>query len=48
MLPTFPFDCVSLSTDHDLFDYEFIGKNAKLIVDARGRYVEPAPHIVKA
>ena len=42
------FDCVLLSTDHDLFDYEFIGKNARLIVDARGRYVEPAPHIVKA
>ena len=42
------YDCVLISTDHDLFDYRLIEMNAALIVDARGRYVNPAPHIVKA
>lgn len=42
------FDCVVLATDHDRFDYELIKSNAKLIIDCRGRYLEPADHIVKA
>lgn len=42
------FDCVILATDHDDFDYEEIAQNARLIVDTRGRYLDPAPHIVKA
>lgn len=42
------FDCVLLATDHDKFDYAFIKKNAKLIVDCRGRYLDPAENIVKA
>lgn len=32
------FDCVLLATDHDSFDYEFICRHARLIVDTRGRY----------
>lgn len=42
------FDCVVLTTDHDRFDFELIKSSASLIVDTRGRYLEPAPHIVKA
>lgn len=42
------FDCVLLSTDHDKFDYAMIKESARLIVDSRGRYLEPANHIVKA
>lgn len=32
------FDCILISTDHDDFDYDFIQKNSKLVVDTRGRY----------
>ena len=42
------YDCILLATDHDKFDYELIRTAAKLIVDARGRYREPADHVVKA
>jgi UDP-N-acetyl-D-glucosamine dehydrogenase len=42
------YDCVVLATDHDRFDYELLRTGAALIVDTRGRYLEPAPHIVKA
>ena len=42
------FDCVVLATDHDDFDYDMIRENARLIVDTRGRYLEPADHIIKA
>ena len=42
------YDCVLLATDHDEFDYSLIKKNAKLIVDCRGRYQDSASHIVKA
>lgn len=42
------YDCVLLATDHDRFDYELIKAHAPLIVDSRGRYLESAPHIVKA
>ncbi len=42
------YDCVLVATDHDKFDYELIKASAKLIVDTRGRYQKPAPHIVKA
>jgi UDP-N-acetyl-D-glucosamine dehydrogenase len=31
-------DCVVVVTDHDDFDYEMIAREAKLIVDTRGRY----------
>ena len=42
------YDCVLVATDHARFDYELIRKHAKLIVDSRGKYLEPAPNIVKA
>lgn len=42
------YDCVLLSTDHDKFDYSMIKSKAKLIVDTRGKYLEPSDHIVKA
>lgn len=42
------FDAVVLATDHDKFDYELIKQYAKLIVDSRGKYRAPAPHIIKA
>jgi UDP-N-acetyl-D-glucosamine dehydrogenase len=42
------YDCLLLSTDHDKFDYELIKSNAKLIIDARGRYLELAKNIVRA
>lgn len=42
------FDCVLLATDHDKFDFSLIEQNAQLIVDARGKYLMRADHIVKA
>lgn len=42
------YDCVLLATDHDKFDYNLIKNNSKLIVDSRGKFLEPADHIVKA
>lgn len=42
------YDCVIVATDHDDFDYDMIKKNAQLIIDSRGKYLEPARNIVKA
>jgi UDP-N-acetyl-D-glucosamine dehydrogenase len=42
------YDCVLIATDHDRFDYGMIQKNAQLIVDARGRYREPMPNLIRA
>lgn len=42
------YDCVVVATDHDKVDYGMVKASAKLIVDARGRYLEPATHITKA
>ncbi len=42
------FDCVLLATDHAAFDYPMIQKYAQLLVDTRGKYLEPAKNIVKA
>jgi UDP-N-acetyl-D-glucosamine dehydrogenase len=41
-------DCIVIATDHDIFDYAMILKNAKLIVDTRGRYREDYTNVVKA
>jgi len=41
-------DVLLLATDHDAFDYALLKRHAKLIVDTRGRYAEPAAHILKA
>jgi UDP-N-acetyl-D-glucosamine dehydrogenase len=42
------FDCVVVATNHDAFDYALIKQHAKLIVDTRGVYLDPADNVVKA
>jgi UDP-N-acetyl-D-glucosamine dehydrogenase len=42
------YDCVLLATDHAKFDYEMLKTHARLIVDSRGKYLQPAKNIVKA
>lgn len=42
------YDCVLLASDHDRFDYDMIKSHAVLIVDTRGRYLEPHDTIVRA
>jgi UDP-N-acetyl-D-glucosamine dehydrogenase len=42
------YDCVVLVTDHDAFDYDLIGRHAKILVDTRGRYRDAAANIVRA
>lgn len=32
------FDCLVIATDHDAFDYNLLKRQARLIVDTRGRY----------
>ena len=34
----FHYDLVILMTDHDCFDYKFINKNSKKIIDCRGKF----------
>ena len=40
-------DCIIVATDHDAFNYAFIQKHAKLIVDTRGRYRGKFKNVVK-
>jgi UDP-N-acetyl-D-glucosamine dehydrogenase len=42
------YDCVLLATDHDKFDYDLIKSHSKLIVDSRGKFLDPAENIIKA
>jgi UDP-N-acetyl-D-glucosamine dehydrogenase len=42
------YDAILIATNHDVFDYEMIQKYAKLIVDSRGVYLNPALNVVKA
>jgi UDP-N-acetyl-D-glucosamine dehydrogenase len=42
------YDLLLLATDHTKFDFEMFKQNAKLIIDTRGVYLEPAENIVKA
>jgi UDP-N-acetyl-D-glucosamine dehydrogenase len=42
------YDALLLATNHDAFDYKALARAARLIVDTRGVYLEPAPNIVKA
>ncbi len=42
------YDCVVLVTDHDAFDYALIQRHARVLVDTRGRYADPAANIVRA
>ena len=42
------FDAIILATDHDGFDFDLIKNHSRLLIDSRGRFREPAPHIIKA
>ncbi len=42
------YDVVLLATNHDVFDYDMILQNARLIVDTRGVYLKPANNVVRA
>jgi len=42
------YDFVLVATNHDAFDYKMIKANARLIVDTRGVFLEPAENVVKA
>ncbi|RRW46123.1 nucleotide sugar dehydrogenase [Pseudomonas luteola] len=42
------YDCILLATDHDDVDYDRLKRNAQLIIDSRGRYLEGSFNIVKA
>ena len=42
------YDLLLLATNHDAFEYGMIRKHARLIVDTRGVYLEPADNVVKA
>ena len=42
------YDAIVLATDHDAFDYDLLLDHARLIVDARGRYRDAHPTVVKA
>ena len=42
------FDAVIVTTNHDAFDFDLVGKNAKLIIDSRGVFRVDMPHLVKA
>jgi len=41
-------DCIIISTNHDDFDYDFILKFGKLIVDTRGVYKKEYGNVIKA
>lgn len=42
------YDLVLLATNHDIFDYQMIKHNSKLIVDTRGVYLDYSQNVVKA
>jgi UDP-N-acetyl-D-glucosamine dehydrogenase len=42
------FDLIIIATNHDKFDYEMILKNAQLIVDTRGVYLEANSKVIKS
>jgi UDP-N-acetyl-D-glucosamine dehydrogenase len=42
------FDAVLIATHHDAFDWAMVAANARLVVDTRGVYANPAPNIVQA
>ena len=42
------YDCVVVATDHDLFNWEMIETNAKLIVDTRGKYTSNNVNVFRA
>ena len=42
------YDLILVATDHDAFDYDLVRAHARLVVDTRGVYLEPAANVVKA
>ena len=42
------YDCILIATHHTAFDYKLLKKHARLIVDSRGVYSQPARNIVPA
>ncbi len=42
------YDALLLATDHNAFDYALIQRHARLIIDTRGVYLDPAQNVVKA
>ena len=42
------FDAVIVTTNHDAFDFDLVGKHAQLIIDSRGVFRVNMPHLVKA
>ena len=42
------FEAVVVITDHDSIDWDLIRENARLIVDSRGRFREPAKNVIRA
>lgn len=42
------FDAIILATEHDAFDLKFLQENAKLIVDARGKYRNNESNVIRA
>lgn len=42
------YDCVLLATDHKDFDYEMIGRAARVVVDTRGVFPASQTNVVKA
>ena len=42
------YDLLLLATNHSAFDYDFIQRHAKVIVDTRGVYREPLPNVIKS
>ncbi|RJF96338.1 nucleotide sugar dehydrogenase [Noviherbaspirillum saxi] len=42
------YDLLLLATNHSAFDYDFIQKHAKVIVDTRGVYQRTLPNVIKS
>ena len=42
------YDVILLATDHDVVDYALVQRHARLIVDTRGKYLDPSANVVKA
>ncbi len=41
-------DCVVLATDHDSYDYDWLRRHARLLIDTRGRYRGRFDNVIKA
>jgi len=41
-------DAVIIATDHSCYDYDFIVKNARLVIDTRNAVKTPRKNVIKA